>query len=427
MIDASLLLIVLPLLLTIALLAAGVPVFVAIGLGIITLLQTQPNFTVSLYAGTLFSSLASFPLIAVPVFILVGDLIAETGMARKLFGFSEAVFGGLRSSMGTMTVASCGLFSMISGSNASDAATIGRITLGPLQEKGYPADYSASLVAAGGATGILIPPSIMYIIAGTVLEISASQLFLAALVPGMMILLSIMVTNIVLNRIRDYENGGQFQGFDTVLRKFWEAKYALLIPVIILGGIYSGIFTPTESAAIAVFAAVVIGFATGTLAVENVPEMLERSALVNGIIGPNIAVGLVLGEVFAAYDAPQMLVSILTDVATGRFTLFIFLTILLLMAGMVLETAPNIIILGPLLLPVATEMGVDPVHFAVYLVTALGVGFITPPIGINLFVMSGISGVDLFKIGKMAIPFTLAMFVTTVLIALIPELSLWLL
>lgn len=427
MVDVSLLLVLLPLLLAVGLLALGVPVFAALGLGIIVLLQTQPNFTVSLYAGTLFSSLASFPLIAVPVFILVGDLIAETGMAKKLFAFSEAVFGGLRSSMGTMTVASCGLFSMISGSNASDAATIGRITLGPLQEKGYPASYSASLVAAGGATGILIPPSIMYIIAGTVLEISASQLFLAALIPGIMILLSIMVTNIILNRIHGYESGGEFQGFNMVLRKFWEAKYALLIPIIILGGIYSGIFTPTESAAVAVFTAVFIGFATGSLATESIPDMLERSALVNGIIGPNIAVGLVLGEVFAAYDAPQLLVGLLTDVASGQTELLILLTILLLLAGMVLETAPNIIILGPLLLPVATAMGIDPVHFTVYLVTALGVGFITPPIGINLFVMSGISGIDLFKIGKKAIPFTISMFLVTLLIAFVPELSLWLL
>lgn len=425
MIDA--LVILLPLVLTVLLLALGVPVFVSLGFGILATLHLQPNFTFTLFSGTMFSSLASFPLIAVPVYILVGDLIAETGMAQKLFNLSESLLGGIRSSMGTVTVASCGLFSMISGSNASDAATIGRITLGPLQEKGYPASYSAALVAAGGSTGILIPPSIMYIIAGTVLEISASQLFLAALIPGFLILMSIIATNILLNRINGYEHGGNFSSPATVLQETWDAKWALSIPVIILGGIYSGVFTPTESAAVAVFVAVVIGFVSGTLHTEGLPVMLERSALVNGIIGPNVAVGILLGELFAAYDVPQMLVSVLTSVTTGYVMLLVILTVFLLLAGMVLETAPNIIILGPLLMPIVSEMGIDPIHFTVYLVTALGVGFITPPIGINLFVMSGISGIDLFKIGKQAAPFTIAMFITTMIIAFVPELSLWLL
>jgi len=242
-----------------------------------------------------------------------------------------------------------------------------------------------------------------------------------------MILFSIIIANVIMNRIYDYERGGEFSQPSVVLRRLYEAKWALSIPVIILGGIYSGIFTPTESAAIAVFFAVVISFINSSLTAGRIPVMLERSALINGIIAPNVAVGIILGELFAAYDVPQSLLATFTQYITGTATFFIILTVFLLLAGMVLETAPNIIILGPLLLPLAAEMGIDQIHFTVYLVTALGVGFITPPIGINLFVMSGVSGIDLFKIGKRAVPFTIAMFITTLIIGFFPELSLWLL
>jgi tripartite ATP-independent transporter DctM subunit len=320
----------------------------------------------------------------------------------------------------------CGFFACISGSDAADAAAISRITIDRLVDKGYPRAYACALVAAGACTGILIPPSIAYIIIGLVLGISASTLFLAAAIPGLLILTSIMVSNAVVNRIRGYENS--VAGFDYKhwLKTVYDGRYALFVPVIILGGIYSGVFTPTESAAVAALSTMVIGFWQGTLKLSDIPKILETSAKVSGVIVPIIAMSLPLAQTLASLQVPQAFVAYMTGLTSNPYLIILIMVVILMIAGCVMETTPNIVILAPLLLPLAQEIGMDEIHFCIFMVTALGIGFITPPLGLNLFVVSGVTQVPIMSISRYVIPFVVTMLIVVMLLGYVPWLSLWL-
>ena len=269
----------------VALILMGVPIWVVLGLGTTVLLSTTEVLPLTLVGETLFAGIDSFSLIAVPLFILTGDVIVTTGLSHKLLRLALATLGWLRSGLGTSTVLGCGFFACISGSDAADAAALGRITTPHLVKKGYPLSYAGALVASGATTGILIPPSISYIIIGLTLGISASTLFLAAAIPGLLVLGTIIVTNVVVNRVKGYEtSSGRFDGAEFG-KAFWAARYALLIPFIILGGIYSGIFTPTESASVAVIVAIVVGFGpTG----RTVTRLLQENRIAPTVIELNI-------------------------------------------------------------------------------------------------------------------------------------------
>jgi C4-dicarboxylate transporter DctM subunit len=321
----------------------------------------------------------------------------------------------------------CGFFACISGSDAADAAAISRITIGRLVEKGYPKGYACALVAAGACTGVLIPPSIAYIIIGLVLGISASTLFLAAAIPGVLILVSVMITNTIVNHFKHYEDSSIGFDFKHWVRTVWDGRFALSIPFIILGGIYSGIFTPTESAAIAVMTTITIGFLQGTLKLADFPEMLETSAKVNGVIIPIIAMSLPLAQTLASLQVPQFFVYTMTALTTNKVLIILIMLFILMVAGCVMETTPNIVILSPLLLPLATEIGMHEIHFCIFMITALGIGFITPPLGLNLFVVAGVTGTSVMEISRYVISFVAMMLVFVLLIAFVPSLSLWLL
>jgi tripartite ATP-independent transporter DctM subunit len=411
----------------IVLIALAVPVWVALGLGVFAMLALTGVLPVSLLGEALFNGVDSFALIAVPLFILTGDVLVRTRLSDKLLDIAEATVGGIRSGFGTATVLTCGFLSYISGSDSADAAAITRMTLDRLVAQGYPRAYACALIASGACTGILIPPSIAYIIIGLVLGISASTLFLAAMIPGMMILLAIMVTNVTLNRVYGYENAAGKPSLRRWLRTVYDGRYALLIPVIILGGIYSGIFTPTEAAAVAVVTTMTIGLLQGTLKLADFPKMLESSAKVNGVIVPIIALALPLAQTLAALHVPQAVVHAMTSLTASNTLVVLAMIAILIAAGCVMETTPNIVILAPILLPVAREIGMNDIHFCIVMVTTLGLGFITPPFGLNLFVVSGISGEPVMAIARRALPYVAAMLIVVLLLAFIPALSLWLL
>ena len=403
----------------------GVPIWVVLGLGTALLLSLTEVMPLTLIGETLFSGIDSFALIAVPLFILTGDVIVTTRMSEKLLDLAEATLGWIRSGLGTSTVLGCGFFACISGSDAADAAALGRITIPHLENKGYPRPYACALVASGATTGILIPPSISYIIIGLTLGISASTLFLAAALPGVMVLGTIILTNIIVNRVKGYEkSAGRFSGanFGGAL---WRARYAVPVPFIILGGIYSGIFTPTESASVAVLTAIAIGFGTRQLRISDFPRMMERSAQVNGVIAPIIGIALLLAQALATLEVPQAFVQAITVLTDDATAIVLLMLLVFVIAGCIMETTPNIVILAPLMLPLAGEIGMEPIHFCIFMVTALGVGFITPPLGLNLFVLSGLTGEPVLSIAGRAVPFVFSMLVVVLLLAFIPALSLW--
>ncbi len=414
-----------PLIFALIMIAFAVPVWAVLGVTSISMLYFSEVLPLGLVGEALFDGIDAFALIAVPLFILTGDVLVRTGLSNKLLNVAEALVGGFRSGFGTATVLVCGFFACISGSDAAGAAGVGRMTIDRLVEQGYPRPYACALVAAGACTGILIPPSIAYIIIGLILGISASTLFLAAIIPGLLIIITIMITNILMNRIMGYENAGQ--GFS--LKRLWEAVYdarfALLVPIIIMGGIYSGVFTPTEAAAVAVITTIIIGLLIGSITISDFPKMLASSAKVNGVIVPIIAFSLPLAQTLAALEIPQGFVFAMTSLTDNENLIILMMIGILILAGCVMETTPNIVILAPIMLPLAQEIGMNEIHFCIMMVTSLGVGFITPPLGLNLFVVSGLTGEPILKVAGKAVPYVFAMAMVVFMLAFIPQLSLW--
>ncbi len=416
----------LPVMLFVGLIALAVPVWASIGAAAILMLVMSGDLPLSLVGESLFTGIDAFALTAVPLFILTGDVLVRTGLSRKFLNVAEALTCWAKGGFGSATVLVCGMFAAISGSDAAGAAAVGRMTIDRLVESGYPRPYACALVAAGACTGILIPPSIAYIIIGLVLGISASTLFLAALIPGLAILISILVTNIVVNRIYGYEGGGNIsigEWLTNLRRALASDWYAFIVPGIIFYGIFSGRLTPTEAGATAVVVTIIMGFILGTLKLSDFPAMLVSSAKVNGIILPIIAFSAPLAEALAIMGVPQGFVTAVTSLTEDPYVLILLMIGILIAAGCVMETTPNIVILAPILKPLADNIGMNEIQFCIMMITALGVGFITPPLGLNLFVVSGITGESILKIAARAVPFVFFMLLVVLLIAYVPAIS----
>ena len=417
----------LPVIVFVVFCALAVPIWAAIGAAAIAMLFLSGALPLSLVGESLFDGIDAFALTAVPLFILTGDVLVRTGLSRKFLNVAEALTCWARGGFGSATVLVCGMFSAISGSDAAGAAAVGRMTIDRLVESGYPRPYACALVAAGACTGILIPPSIAYIIIGLVLGISASTLFMAALIPGIAILVSILVTNIVMNRIYAYEGGGLMTMGEWAANLWATVKsgwYAFLVPGIIFYGIFSGRLTPTEAGATAVIVTIILGFILGTLKLSDFPAMLISSAKVNGVILPIIAFSLPLAQALAIMGVPQGFVASVTSLTDEPWILILLMIFILVAAGCVMETTPNIVILAPILKPLADSIGMHEIQFCILMITSLGVGFITPPLGLNLFVVSGITGESILRIASRAVPFVFFMLIVVLMLAYIPAISL---
>ena len=420
----------LPVIIFVVFCALAIPVWAAIGAAAVAMLLLSGALPLSLLGESLFDGIDAFALTAVPLFILTGDVLVRSGLSRKFLNVAEALTCWAKGGFGSATVLVCGMFAAISGSDAAGAAAVGRMTIDRLVESGYPRPYACALVAAGACTGILIPPSIAYIIIGLVLGISASTLFLAALIPGVAILVAILITNIVMNRIYAYEGGGLMttrEWLANLGKNIASGWYAFLVPGIIFYGIFSGRMTPTEAGATAVIVTIIIGFIIGTLKLSDFPAMLVSSAKVNGVILPIIAFSLPLAQALAIMGVPQGFVAAVTSLTDNPAILILLMIGILIAAGCVMETTPNIVILAPILKPLADSIGMHEIQFCIMMITALGVGFITPPLGLNLFVVSGITGEQILKIAARAVPFVFFMLLVVLLIAYVPAISLTLL
>ena len=415
-----------PVLFFVLLCVLGVPIWAAIGASAISMLLLSGVLPVSLLGESLFSGIDAFALTAIPLFILTGDVLVRTGLSRKFLNVADALTCWSKGGFGSATVLVCGMFSAISGSDAAGAAAVGRMTINRLVESGYSRPYACALVASGACTGILIPPSIAYIVIGLVLGISASTLFQAALIPGLMVLGSVMITNIVVNRVKAYEDGNALtfnEWFTNLLSALKDGWYAFIVPGIIFYGIFSGRLTPTEAGATAVVVTIFLGFILRTFKLSDFPATIVSSAKVNGVILPIIAFSLPLAQTLAALGVPQGFVYAVTSISENPAILIILMIGILIAAGCVMETTPNIVILAPILKPLADQIGMNEIQFCIMMITALGVGFITPPLGLNLFVVSGLTGESILKIAASAVPFVLFMLIVVLLIAFFPAIS----
>jgi C4-dicarboxylate transporter DctM subunit len=408
-------------------LAIGLPLFIVLGLGSLAMVAAAGVYSPSIVGEVPFTAMDNWALLAMPLFILTGDIISSGRIARQLVRLGQEAIGWISGSLGMATIMGCFFFAGTSGSNSADTAAIGKIMIPSLVEKGYNKSYAAALAAAGGTLGIVVPPSLIFIIYAVVTSTSVGDLFLGGVLPGALMAAFMCVANYGVCRLSGWgaRDRGAFRLRDLV-RATWEARYGLGAPTVILGGIYMGIFTPTEAAAVAVAYCVLVElFVTKGIAASDIPRLLVRSGSITGIIGPVIAFSVLFGEVLAILRIPDRLAEFLLAVPEGFVSAVLMIIFLLLLVGCFMETIAAIIIMMPILAPVAAQLQFDPVHFGVFVVCALTIGFITPPVGINLFAASAITGIPYLAIAWRCWPLFLGLVAAVVIIAFVPWFSTW--
>lgn len=404
--------------------AAGTPLMLIIGLWVIGM-QLIFDFPLANVGSSMFEGLNSFALLAAPLFILTGDLISAGGIARRMSDFALAILGWIRGGLGMASIAACGMFAAISGSNAATTATIGSITYPTMCRQNYEKHFSAATAAAGGTVGIIIPPSILFIVYGYLIGLPISELFLAGIIPGIMMVLAMMVACYWVSRRRSYGVVHPFEKKE-VQRTFPGASIGIVAIFIVLYGIYTGIFSPTEASAVTVVYCLLAGlFVTRETKWRKLPSIFFRSAVIIGIIVPLVAVSIMMQEILAVIGAKEFVEGILNQLG-GYYVVLFCMMGMVLAAGTLLESVPNTIILAPILAPIAHGLGVDPFHFAVIFLIGDSIGFITPPYGLNLYVASGITGLPYFRIVRQVMPYLFSLLVVWGIVAMVPDLSTWL-
>ena len=408
----------------VTLFATGTPLMLIIGMWVIGM-QLIFDFPLANVGSSMFEGLNSFALLAAPLFILTGDLISAGGLARRMSDFALALLGWVRGGLGMASLGACGMFAAISGSNAATTATIGSITYPTMVKQGYDKNFAAATAAAGGTVGIIIPPSILFIVYGYLISLPISELFLAGIIPGILMVAVMMIACYIVSRRKNY---GQIVPFDlSVLRQTLPgASIGLFAIFIVLGGIYTGIFSPTEASAVTVVYCLLAGMLiTRETKWRKLPDIFFRSGIIIGIIVPLVAVSIMMQEILAVIGAREFISMILTGLG-GFYTILFVMMGMVLAAGTLLESVPNTIILAPILAPIAVTIGIDPFHFAVIFLIGDAIGFITPPYGLNLYVASGITGLPYFGIVRQVLPYLISLLIIWVIVALVPELSTWL-
>ena len=401
----------------------GIPLFVSVGMTTLLALYLI-DIPYTLMAQTGYSSLTPFPLLTIPLFVLAGRLMEVGGMATRMISIATNLVGAYRGSMGLVTVFACMLFAALSGSGPATTAAIGSVTVPAMKREGYDVPFAAAITASAGALGSLIPPSNLMIIYGLVSETSIPRLFLAGLIPGLLITILLMITTYIIARRRNYGGNGDPFTWGPFLKATWDGKWSIGAPVLILGGIYGGAFTPTEAAGVAVFYSLFVGlFIYRELTLKKLIEALRFTALLTGIlilITPTLA----FGQLTAFYDVPTAVQEGITSITTNTFLVLMLIGIFYIFIGTFMESLAQIVLFTAVFLPLVTSLGVDPVLFGVFTVITCEIGFLTPPLGANLTVAARISGISIERISVAVLPFILAYVIGLIILTLFPDLTL---
>lgn len=404
----------------------GAPMAVALGASTVITMLTTTNLGITTIATACFSGLDSFPLLAVPFFILAGNLMRFGGLSTKILEFADALVGHIKGSLGMVSVVASMFFAALSGSSPATVSAIGGLTIPTMEKEGYDKAYATALNAAAGTIGVIIPPSIPFVIYGVVANTSISDMFKAGILPGILIGLALMIVNYVAVT----KNGYGMVNYATkkfslgkLFRTLKDTWLALMVPVIILGGIYAGIFTPTESAVVGIVYTLIIGtFVYKELNFATIYDAIRESVLVNG--QTMFLVGFSMG--FARFlTMSQIPASIAAKIAVidSKVIVFLMINLFLLVVGCFIDNISSMLILTPIFLPVVQSFGMTSVQFGIVMTVNLCIGFITPPYGANLFIASAISDVPIMRIAKQIIPMIFAMLVVLLMLTFIPVLS----
>ncbi len=403
--------------------ALSVSVAVSIGLAAILGMQTN-NAHMLISVKEMYNSLNKFPLAAIPFFILAGNIMETGGISRRLVEFAKSVVGGVQGGLPMTCVLTCMIFAAVSGSSVATTFAIGAILVPALVKHGYPVTYAAALQATSAELGVIIPPSIPLILFGVSAEVSIGELFIAGVGPGILIGATLMIFVYLYSKIKGWgiNDGDGRQG---IIKSTWQAGFALFMPVIILGGIYGGIFTPTEASAVAVFYALLIGgLIYREISFADLGRILRKSVMSSAVIMFIIANAGLFAFLITRAGIPDAIGRWLEQVLQSPSMFLLGINLALFLIGMFIETSAAIIVLAPILVPVAMHFGIDPIHFGLIMVVNLALGMITPPFGVNLFAACTVAKISLDRIVVHLIPFVLVILACLMVITYVPSLSL---
>jgi len=394
-----------------------VPIGYAIGMATLVTLVLFSNTPLALITQNAITGVDSFPLMAIPFFMLAGNLMSSGGVAKRIVNFCDTLLGWITGGLGIVTTLACMFFAAISGSAMATTSAIGGFMIPEMEERGYDRAFSAALAGAAGTIGVIIPPSIPFVIYAVVVNESVSDLFVAGLLPGVLMGVALMVVCVVVSKKEGYQVGGKRPTLRALLHSFKDAFWALLTPVIILGGIYSGKFTPTESAVVAVVYCVIISvFVYKEIQLKDVYKALYNSINVNGMTTFMVGFSMAFAAYLTMEKIPVRIANSLLSLTDNRILLLLLINLLLLIVGCLIDNIPATIILSPILLPIVTNLGMKPVTFGIMLTMNLAIGFVTPPYGINLFVAAAISKEPMSRMIKPMLRFIVALLIVLMLV-----------
>lgn len=404
----------------------GVPVAISLGFSsILTILLFSEDSLASLSL-KLFQSMEHYTLLAIPFFILSASFLSTGGVAKRIIRFAIACFGSLRGGMAMASVLACMLFAAVSGSSPATVVAIGSIVIGGMVATGYTKEFAVGVVGSAGTLGILIPPSIVMVVYAAITEVSVGRLFVAGIVPGLLAGLMLMGGIYFLARKHNLPKM-QPASWREVIRSGWDAIWGLLLIVIIVGGIYSGIFTPTEAAAVAaVYAFIISVFVYRELTLREVPKVLTDSSKITIMLMFIITNAMLLGHVLTTEQIPQTIAQAIMTAGMAPWMFLIVVNLLLLVGGIFMEPSGLLLIVTPILFPIAVKLGIDPIHLGVIMVVNMEVGMVTPPVGLNLFVLVGITDMTLVEVMKAMLPWLMILLTFLLMITYIPAISLFL-
>ncbi len=407
------------------LLFVGVPIVTSVGITALVFLW-QFSLGVQVTASNVYANIAKFPLLAIPFFILAGFVMDRVGLSRGLVHLLNLLVGPVRGGLGLVAIGGCVFFGAISGTGPADTAAIGAVMIPAMVRRGYSVGFAAALVAAAATTDVLIPPSVAFVVYAVITETSVARLFAAGVVPGLLMGLALVVPVVWISRRRGW--GGEPWGTPRdIARAAWEAKWGLVAPVIILGGIYGGVFTPTEAAVVAVAYGLFVGVAVyRNLGWRDLYEILRDAGVSSSVVMIVVAFAGLFSWTGSTLGVMDRAAKGLLGLSSNPYVILLLLNGLLVVAGMLLDAISIYYVFLPIFLPLVKQFGWDPVWFGVMMTVNLAIGTITPPVAVNLYVASRIAGVSMEEVSRWAVPFVLALIVALLLVVYIPALSLWL-